>query len=598
MRNFLAALSLIFLTVSALAQGRSGGPGPVPTPWIVSGPTVSYNNGGVTMPQSVTGGTKGVGTINVSGGYYIGGVSITTLSAASITVGTTNVLSGTANGVFFNNAGKVGNTNAANNGVLVTSGAGAPSISTTLPTGLAMQTPASINLSNATALPLGSITGLGTGIATWLATPTSANLATAVFDETGSGSLVFSTNPLLVTPTIGVATATSINKVTITAPATSAVLTIANGKTLTASNTLTFTGTDGNSFAFPSGSDTVVTLGAAQTLTSKTITATSNVLGGVTMTLGSDATGDVYYRNASGFLTRLALGSNSNVLTISGGLPSWQAGAAAATINVATTTVTGTCSTLQLIYNNAGTTACQNIVSALTAGNGISISGTTNATVTNTGIVKVLPSVKFSASGTYTPTTGMIYAQIEVVGGGGAGGGVASGTVSGAGGSGGSGAYSRCILTAAQIGASKAITIGAAAAGGAAGAFTGATGADASLGTLCTAKGGVGGSGTTAPNQASAGAGGLASGGVGDIKFNGGGGSAGGGGPNTVNTVSGPGGNGFFGGGAPGTANNAGGINGTDCGGGGSGGASNNAGNTTGGNGAVGCVVITEFTNQ
>lgn len=48
---------------------------------------------------------------------------------------------------------------------------------------------------------------------------------------------------------------------------------VASGKTFTVSNTLTLTGTDGNSFAFPSGSDTVVTLGATQTLTSKTFTA-------------------------------------------------------------------------------------------------------------------------------------------------------------------------------------------------------------------------------------------------------------------------------------------------------------------------------------
>jgi len=61
----------------------------------------------------------------------------------------------------------------------------------------------------------------------------------------GSGALVFASSPTLVTPTLGVATATSINKVAITAPATSATLTIANGKTLTASNTLTFAGTDG-----------------------------------------------------------------------------------------------------------------------------------------------------------------------------------------------------------------------------------------------------------------------------------------------------------------------------------------------------------------
>jgi hypothetical protein len=88
---------------------------------------------------------------------------------------------------------------------------------------------------------------------------TSAQLAAALTDETGSGLVVFNNSPSLITPTIGVATATSINKVTITAPATSAVLTIADGKTLTASNTLTFTGTDASSVAFGTGGTVVYT---------------------------------------------------------------------------------------------------------------------------------------------------------------------------------------------------------------------------------------------------------------------------------------------------------------------------------------------------
>jgi len=101
---------------------------------------------------------------------------------------------------------------------------------------------------------------------------TSLELKTACSDETGSGALVFATSPTLVTPTIGVATATSVNKVAFTAPATGSTLTIADGKTLTASNSLTFTGTDATSFAFPGTSDTVVTLTATQTLTNKTLT--------------------------------------------------------------------------------------------------------------------------------------------------------------------------------------------------------------------------------------------------------------------------------------------------------------------------------------
>lgn len=75
------------------------------------------------------------------------------------------------------------------------------------------------------------------------------------------------TSPTLVTPTLGVASATSINKVTITAPATSATLTIANGKTLTANNSITFAGTDATTMTFPSTSASIARTDAAQTFT-------------------------------------------------------------------------------------------------------------------------------------------------------------------------------------------------------------------------------------------------------------------------------------------------------------------------------------------
>lgn len=39
----------------------------------------------------------------------------------------------------------------------------------------------------------------------------------------------------------------------------------------------------------------------------------------------SGATGDIYYRNSSGVFTRLAPGSNGNVLTLASGIPAWGA---------------------------------------------------------------------------------------------------------------------------------------------------------------------------------------------------------------------------------------------------------------------------------
>jgi len=85
----------------------------------------------------------------------------------------------------------------------------------------ALGTPSAAVLTNATGLPVSTgVSGLGTGVATFLATPSSANLAAALTDETGTGSVVLATSPTLVTPTLGVATATSINGTTIPTSAT------------------------------------------------------------------------------------------------------------------------------------------------------------------------------------------------------------------------------------------------------------------------------------------------------------------------------------------------------------------------------------------
>ena len=72
-------------------------------------------------------------------------------------------------------------------------------------------TPQSGALTNCTGLPVATgISGLGTGVATFLASPTSANLSAAVTSDTGTGSLVFSNTPTLVTPVLGAATGTSL----------------------------------------------------------------------------------------------------------------------------------------------------------------------------------------------------------------------------------------------------------------------------------------------------------------------------------------------------------------------------------------------------
>lgn len=133
----------------------------------------------------------------------------------------------------------------------------------------------------------------------------SSGNATSITAQTGTGTtFVVQTSPTLITPALGVATATSINKVVITAPATSATLTIADGKTLTANASLTLAGTDGktltvsNSLAlagtdsttmtFPSTNGTIATLNIAQAFSAaQTFQASATTFGVQSTTRGT-----------------------------------------------------------------------------------------------------------------------------------------------------------------------------------------------------------------------------------------------------------------------------------------------------------------------
>ena len=72
------------------------------------------------------------------------------------------------------------------------------------------------------------------------AATTSAQLAGVISDETGTGALVFANSPTLVTPSLGVATATSINGLTITT--STGTLTITNAKVLSVTESSTLGG--------------------------------------------------------------------------------------------------------------------------------------------------------------------------------------------------------------------------------------------------------------------------------------------------------------------------------------------------------------------
>lgn len=263
-------------------------------------------------------------------------------------------------------------------------------------------------------------------------------------------------------------------------------------------------------------------------------------------------------------------------------------------------------------YTSAGTTLSRaaglmdGTVAGQKSSTGALLSLTGTAQVFITAVAEDITPVtltvqKFTASGTYTPTAGTTYAIVELVGGGGGGGGcfAAAGLFNLSAG-GGAGAYSRRVLTAAQIGASQTVTIGAAGTGGA-GTSTpgnGGNGSDTSFGSLVVAKGGLGGGAAGGGGLAAPGAGGSGAAGTGDLTGSGAPGGGGFFGDSGTYGVTNQGGSSFFGGGGALTAFTADsiiGTNATNYGSGGSGAAAYNTTARAGGNGSAGFVFITEY---
>ena len=205
---------------------------------------------------------------------------------------------------------------------------------------------------------------ISVGNATSLGNFTAAELAAALDQKTGSTKVVFDTSPTLVTPTIGVASATSINKVTITAPATGSTITVADGKTLTASNTLTFTGTDASSVAFGTGGTVVYNTSPALTTSLTTPSASFDLVNTTATTV-----------NFAGAATTLNMGvlggtaTFAGALTVSGNL----------TVNGTTTTINST--TLTVDDKNIEMAAIGTPDDATANGGGIIIKGTTDKSI-------------------------------------------------------------------------------------------------------------------------------------------------------------------------------------------------------------------------
>lgn len=275
---------------------------------------------------------------------------------------------------------------------------------------------------NVTVTPaVGSITGLGTGVATFLATPSSANLAAAVTDETGTGLLVFATNPTLSGATFADATNIVLNATTGTkigtattqklgfynatpiVQPTGSVITALQNLGLVASATIPAS-TITSGAALTKADDTNVTLTLGGTPSTALLVTTSLTLGwtgtlapsrgGFGLDVSTIAKGGMVTGSGAGTFVITTVGIDGTVWTADAASPGggkWSAVAGTGTVtNIATAglisggpiTTTGIITTSMNTNKLVGRgTAGTGVMEEITLGTGLSFSGTTlNAT--------------------------------------------------------------------------------------------------------------------------------------------------------------------------------------------------------------------------
>lgn len=441
------------------------------------------------------------------------------------------------------------------------------------------------------------VSGMAAGVATFLATPSSANLISAVTDETGSGALVFGTTPTIATPVInGLATGTGVAS----AATASTIATRDANANLSGNNFL-----PGYATTATAAGTTTLTVASPElqyftgaTTQTVTLPVTSTLVLGQSWTIVNNSSGAVTVNSSGGNLVLTVAAGNTGYFTVI--LTSGTTAASWSKTYVSSGAGTGTVTSVTcgtgLTGGTITTTGTCDLTTPVTRANG--------GTQSTTGAFIKINVQTFTASGTYTPTTGMLYVEIDCVGGGGGSGGIAgNATFSQGSGGGGSGAHSYLFATAATIGASQTVTIGAAGTAGSAGANNGGAGGDTSLGTICIAKGGSGSLGVNLAIDNGA-AGGTIAGGAGTIIQSGEPGWPGdivtGSG---ANALSGQGGGGFFGGGGrglacSGSAGSGTGSVATNYGGGAGGACAGTVTNQAGNTGFAGFVMVKEYLNQ
>lgn len=392
---------------------------------------------------------------------------------------------------------------------------------------------------------------------------------------------------------------------------------------------------------------------ATQTLTNKTLTAP--VITSPKITVGSDAVGDTHYTsNVDGTQSRRAIGSNGDVYTVAGGVPTW---AAPTAVSDATWTTKGikvlNANSDYYVADSGSSTAYvltfSPAVNAYATGQSFKFkAGNTNTSTTPTLNINSLGTktiihtngsplmigsilansiyevtyngtsfelqnptvyqefIYVSGTSTWVAPKGVSTVLVDICAGGGGGGGNQGANTSGSGGGGGGGAGATNVTSNVTPLTGYTVVVGAGGGGGASAGNTGFSGGTSSFNGI-SKNGGSGGQSTTGSTGGNGGAGGDASAGAGGAGgssngagSNGGTGTGGGtGGTGAAGNGSGAGSggggaSGIGGSGANGVVSPNVGLAATSIGGGGGGGANQQPG----GAGYAGIVIIKVPINQ
>ncbi len=230
-----------------------------------------------------------------------------------------------------------------------------------------------------------------------LASPTFTGTPAAPTAAPGTNTTQLATTAFVIA-NAGTGTVTSVSSangdLTVATGTTTPVLTVVSAPKLTtarAINGVNFDGTAGITVTAAAGTLTGTTLNSTVVTSSLTAVgalatgslATGFVVGGVTITLGSDAANDIYYRNSSGVLTRLANGTTGQFLAATtGSAPSWGTPSGSGTV-----THTGNLTANAVVLGN-GTADVTVSTAFVTDGTSVLTVGVAGATASGAVVIK------------------------------------------------------------------------------------------------------------------------------------------------------------------------------------------------------------------